>query len=269
VGALDLDRALASYRSDGYARLPRCASAEAIGAMRERIDDLMLGRVDVSPFFFQHDTTTGRYEDLRYAEGFVGPSLNYRKLEKLERDPIFAAWIENPLFERIAHAIVGPEIALYRAIVMAKAPAGPLGVGGTELPWHQDAGALWGLDRDPQLQIWTALDDATEASGCLRVVPGSHREGLATPLGGMIPAERAEVARAAERAVSIPVEAGDVVLLHNLVWHGSGVNRTTNPRRGMSVCFLDAATRCVRKRRAPRSFRRLFAGTSPSGRSDR
>ncbi len=56
------------------------------------------------------------------------------------------------------------------------------------LPWHQDGGRFWGLDRDPILQIWTALDDAPVAAGCVEVLPGSHRDGLATPLGGLVPA---------------------------------------------------------------------------------
>ena len=43
------------------------------------------GRVVIPGLFFQHDSDTGRYEDLRYGEGYVGPSLDYRKLEKLER----------------------------------------------------------------------------------------------------------------------------------------------------------------------------------------
>ena len=40
--------------------------------------------------------------------------------------------------------------------------------GGTELPWHQDGGSFWGLDRDPELQIWTALDDAPVEAGMRR-----------------------------------------------------------------------------------------------------
>ena len=40
-----------------------------------------------------------------YKKGYEGPSLNYRKIEKLEKDPLFLAWINNPLFERVARAV--------------------------------------------------------------------------------------------------------------------------------------------------------------------
>ncbi len=255
---IDVAAAIADYRDHGFALLREVVSPEGLDVLRDRARALMLGLVPTEPFFFQHDTETGRYDDLRYGEGFVGPSENYRKIEKLERDPHFRAFLENPLFRALAEAALGPELALYRAILMGKAARGAGAVGGTELPFHQDAGALWGLDRDPELQLWTALDDAPIESGCLAIVPRSHLEGLATPLGGMIPAERVDATRARERAVFVPARAGDVVVLHNLAWHASAANRTDKPRRGFSVCFLRADTRCVRKRRAPRTFPRVF-----------
>src|SRR5262249_51858366 len=156
-------------------------SEAALEAMRARSDDLMLGRVTYPGLFFQLDTTTGSYDDLTFGRGWEGPSLNYRKIEKLEVDPIFRAWIENPLFEKIARRMAEGDIAIYRALIFGKAATG-----GTLLPWHQDGGSFWGLDRDPELQIWTALDDAPVDGGCVEVIDKSHRDGLATPLGGMV-----------------------------------------------------------------------------------
>jgi len=40
-------------------------------------------------------------------------------------------------------------------------------------PWHQDR-PYWG-GSIPKYSLWIALDDATPANGCLRVLPGSHR----------------------------------------------------------------------------------------------
>src|SRR5690606_4923385 len=130
-------------------------------------------------------------------------------------------------------------------------------------PWHQDGGALWGLSDAPTLQIWTALDDAS-GSGCLEFLPGSHREGLATPLGGVVPAAHVARAEADRRAVALPVVAGEVVLLHNWVWHRSGRNPPGQRRLAFSACYMSAATRCLRKRRAPRQFFRAFAAPAPA-----
>jgi hypothetical protein len=255
-GALetDLEPVLAHYAQHGWARLGRVASDEALEALRARADAIMLGRVGHEGLFFQHDAETGRYEDLEFGRGWIGPSAGYRKIEKLEKDEVFRAWLENPLFERIARARVGDEaVTLYRALLFAKRANG-----GTPLPWHQDGGSFWGLDRDPSLQIWTALDDAPEAAGCVEVVPGSHHAGLATPLGGNIPDDVVRAKRADAMALRLPARAGEALLIHNYAWHRSGVNTTDHPRRAFTTCYMAASTRCLRKRRAPRQFVRVF-----------
>ncbi len=250
---IDVEAALAHFRAHGWARLGPVASEETLSNLRRRADDVMLGRVPSEGLFFQHDGESGRYEDLIFGRGWEGPSLDYRKIEKLEIDPLFRAWLENALFERVVRAAIGPEVVIYRATLFAKGPRG-----GTELPWHQDGGSFWGLDRDPELQIWTALDDAPPETGCVEVLDGSHAWGLSRPLGGMIPPNLRESARADERRLALPAQAGEVLLIHNYLWHRSGRNTTGKPRRAFSVAYMPAATRCLRQKRAPRSFVRVF-----------
>jgi hypothetical protein len=250
---IDLDAAIGEWRREGFARVGRVLHEDALGALCARCDDVMLGRVRHDGLFFQHDAESGRYVDLPLGRGWIGPSLEYRKIEKLERDPMVRAWIENPIFERIARAIVGDDVVLYRAILMTKGARG-----GTPLPWHQDGGSFWGLDRDPELQIWTALDDAPIEAGCVEIVPRSHRAGLATPLGGVIPDDLVRGSDAELRAIRVPTLRGEVVLLHNHVWHRSAANQTGRTRRALSFCYMPASTKCLRKKRAPRAFVPLF-----------
>ena len=40
--------------------------------------------------------------------------------------------------------------------------------------WHQDL-RYWGLSGDAVVLAWVALGRVTEAHGCMRFVPGSHR----------------------------------------------------------------------------------------------
>lgn len=260
VGDDELDAIVAHYLEHGWARVGTLAPTGTLEALRARIDAIMMGNVRYPGLFFQHDSDTGRYDDLAYGEGWIGPSLRYRKVEKLEKDPLFLAWMTQPLFGRIAARIYpsafgegGEGVALYRAFLMNKHAGG-----GTHLPWHQDGGKFWGLDRDPILQVWTALDDAPLDGGCMDVVSGSHLAGLATPLGGVVPDNHVQAGDAEVRAVALPAVAGDVILVHNHVWHRSGVTRLGKPRRAFSVCYMDGRTRCVRKKRAPREFVKLF-----------
>jgi phytanoyl-CoA hydroxylase len=253
--SVDISAALSDFNRVGYARLGHVLSDEGRLLLGQRLDDLMMARVQVEGLFFQRDAATGRYEDLTFGAGWQGPSLEYRKIEKLERDELFRAWIENELFGRIARAQIGGDegVALYRAVVFTKSASG-----GSVLPWHQDGGNFWGVDRAPTLQIWTALDDAPVESGCVEVVPGTHLRGLATPKGGTIPDAMLEEALSEGRAVKLPARAGESILIHNHLWHRSGANTTGQRRSALSICYMSAATRCLRKRHAPRQFVRLF-----------
>jgi len=87
--------------------------------------------------------------------------------------------MQHPLFEGICRQLIGEQISVFRAMFMNK-PAHQ----GTVLPYHQDGGTQWGLDRERFITIWTALDDATVENGCVEIVPGTHRLGChehATP----------------------------------------------------------------------------------------
>ncbi|MFL5319841.1 MAG: phytanoyl-CoA dioxygenase family protein [Myxococcaceae bacterium] len=251
---MELAEALMKLSEDGYARLGPVLSDEGIFLLRERAEELMLGKVVYPGLFFQLDAESGQYKDAPLGLGWQGPSLSYRKLEKLEKDERFREWLQNPLFERIARERIGPgAVVIYRSILFNKNAQG-----GSEIPWHQDGGKLWGLTEDPELQIWTALDDAPEGGGCLEVVPGTHRLGLASALGGVVPAGKVAEEHADQRAIPVPVKAGEVVLLHNQVWHRSGKSRVGQRRLAFSVCYMSGRVRCLRKRHAPRVFFEAF-----------
>ncbi len=109
------------------------------------------------------------------------------------------------------------------------------------------------------MQIWTALDDAPLEAGCVEVIPGIAFNDLATPQ------ERRHRGYAfarddidAGRVVALPTRAGEALLIHNQLWHRSRVNTTGKRRSALSICYMSAATRCLRKRGTPREFVRLF-----------
>lgn len=253
AATMSLDEPLAHLSTHGYARLGKVLGHDGLEELRERAQELMLGKVTYPGLFFQLDATTGRYEDTPIGLGWQGPSLRYRKLEKLELDDRFRAWLENPLFERIARALIEGPAVLYRAIIFNKAAEG-----GSDIPWHQDAGKLWGLSANPTLQIWTALDDAPLGAGCLEVVPGTHVNGLASELGGVVPGDKVRDEQADSRAVALPVEAGEAVLIHNLLWHRSGRGIFGQRRLAFSACYMSENVKCLRRKRAPRTFFPVF-----------
>ena len=257
ISDAEIDAAIEQFRAEGYSRLAAVATEESLQGLRERAEAILSGKVQYPGLFFQPDAPSGRYNDLQFGQGWTGPDTNYRKVEKLELDARFRAWLENAVFERIVRRVVVGPVVIYRAVIFSKAARV-----GSDLPWHQDGGRFWGLDRDAELQLWTGLDDAPPAAGGIEVLPRSHHSGLATPLGGVVPRVNAEAADAEARALPVPTRAGDVLLLHNYLWHRSGPNIPDAPRRGFTVCYMPASTRCLRKKRAPREFVGVFGGAN-------
>ena len=247
------DEQFSQYERDGYLHLGQVADGEKLAALQERIDDIMMGRapLDYERIFMQLDTDTGKYSDMKPGgRGHKGASLDYRKIQDLEFDPVHLAFMQEPLFREICERVYGPDtaIACFRAMFMNK-PAHK----GTELPWHQDR---WtDLDRDPLITIWTALDPATVENGCVRIIPGSHHT-LLNPEhnSGFLTEEMARDAVKDADPVFIELEAGEAVLLHNWLLHSSDVNQSDISRRAFSICYMDAATKSARGNTYPVIF---------------
>lgn len=228
------------FFEEGYVRLGRVISRTALRALCTRIDDIMLGRVMYDGMPMQLDSLTGQYQDVpAQNRTFQEATLAYRRIDQLERDPLFLSYIQHPLFRQIAEQFIGPDVSIFRAMFMNK-PADR----GTVLPWHQDIGIGWGIDTNPIVTIWTALDEATVANGCMQLIPGSHRYGILNDHHFLPPEQQARYARS-EDSLFLEAEAGEAILLHNYLLHRSGVNTTDHPRRAFSTCYMDAVTRDV------------------------
>jgi len=233
------------YDANGYLRLGKMLDDAELTALRGRIDDIMLGKAKLNydRLLMQLDSETGKYADAgQQSRGYKGSTLGYRKIQDLELDDLFLAYMQRPIFREICAREYGPDVpvAAFRAMFMNK-PARK----GTFLPWHQDR---WtSLDRDPLITTWTALDPATVANGCVQVVPGTHKVGLINPshASGFVTPEQARQFATPDKIVHLELQAGEAVLLHNWLLHGSDVNRTDIPRRAFSVCYMDARTRAA------------------------
>ncbi|MEO6502049.1 MAG: phytanoyl-CoA dioxygenase family protein [Jatrophihabitantaceae bacterium] len=230
------------YFRQGFLHLGQLVDADELRRLCARVDDLALGRV-VNPQVQVQLDTGGRYEDLPdvTAQPAAG-TLLYRKVQGLETDELFRSVLRGPVLAEVAAHHYGrhTSASLFRAMVMNK-PAAQ----GTVLPWHQDGGDVWALDRDPLITIWMALDDATATNGCVEVIPGSHRLGLVSAQGSTLSAEDAQRFCPEDQVHPLEVPAGHAVLMHNWLIHRSGVNPTPMPRRAFTACYLDSRTRNI------------------------
>ncbi|MDJ0825398.1 MAG: phytanoyl-CoA dioxygenase family protein [Rhodobacter sp.] len=146
-------------------------------------------------------------------------------------------WLNAFLGDRfldVAEAILGPDIVLHHSKLFQK-PSET----GSPFPMHQDW-PYFPTVHDSMIAGIIHVSDATDAMGCLRVYPGSHRLGRIEGADGR--RENAVLDRyPIEEATVIEAEAGDVVFFHYFTLHGSMPNRSERVRKTV-LCQLYAGT---------------------------
>lgn len=151
-----------------------------------------------------------------------------------------AAAVRSPLLLQAVCRAVGPSVAVENTFLVIKWPRESF-----EVPWHQDGiDARLELDPDRSVAAWLALTDATETSGCLHIVPGSHRHGY-LPCGPEAdtgrPRGRADEARGVtgQGALPVPARAGRAVLMDMRLLHRSGSNSGGDGARiGLNIRYV-------------------------------
>ena len=102
--------------------------------------------------------------------------------------------------------------------------------------WHQDYGYWYnyGCLAPNMLSIYVALDSATKENGCLQVLKGSHKLGRLDHIresGQMnVASDRLTAAHNRFKKIYVELDAGDAVVFHCNLLHGSDANNSLNPR---------------------------------------
>lgn len=93
-----------------------------------------------------------------------------------------------------------------------------------QLPLHTDTYIPVEGNRTWGMQAIFALDDQTEANGCMVCIPGSHTLGK-------------YIDRGFEAAKPVESRSGDLVLFSSRLWHGALANHSGNPRWAVLSSF--------------------------------
>ncbi len=125
----------------------------------------------------------------------------------------------------MASALLGDAALLYKEKINYKL------VGGAGYAAHQDAPAYPFVDHHVSAMI--AVDDATEANGCLELVSGRHVSLLPADDGGRI---RSDVAASLSWEAA-PLPAGHILWFGSFTPHRSGPNRSARDRRALYPTF--------------------------------
>lgn len=147
----------------------------------------------------------------------------------------------------IAARLMGQDVVrLWHDQLLYKPGSGP-GVTRVNVGWHQDY-QYWQCAETPTLlTAWVAFDDVDLDNGCMQFMAGSHRWGLERE-GNFFEQDTQEQLRRLEaehpiETVPVVMRAGQVSFHHCLTFHGSGPNRTRNPRRSLAIHLMAGETR--------------------------
>ena len=189
-------------------------------------------------FFFEEEAfdETG---ELRHGKD---GSINKIGHAQHDLDPVFDAFCRTPDVAGVARDVGLADALLLQSMYIFKNPF----IGG-EVTCHQDATFLHG-DPITVTGFWFALEDATTDNGCLWAIPGGHRTGLRKKFVRNDPFDDSAGTHFVtygpdidqRGAVAVEAPAGTLVLLHGLLPHFSGPNRSPKSRHAFSLHCLDA-----------------------------
>ena len=147
----------------------------------------------------------------------------------------------------LVEQVIGPDVILWGCQAFCKPPGD-----GMEVPWHQD-GHYWPIRPLATCTVWIALDDSIIENGCLRVIPGSHRDKV---LYSHLKENRTDLVlnqRVRDdlfdesTAVDVELEAGQMSLHDVYLIHGSNPNRSSRRRAGLAIRYMPGSALFDRK----------------------
>jgi ectoine hydroxylase-related dioxygenase (phytanoyl-CoA dioxygenase family) len=217
------DAQVARYHEDGFLFPLEVFGAHETGAYREEFEAL----------------------ERRYPAGSLPHDLGqYLRVNMQLVVPQAARIALNPAVLDIVESILGPDLLVWSAELFIKEPGTPKIVS-----WHQDL-TYWGLgETDEELTAWIALSPASEASGCMRFLPGSHKQLIVahrdTFAADNLLSRGQEIAVEVDEAETVlaALEPGQMSLHHGRMFHASGPNLSGDRRIGLAIRYVTPGVR--------------------------
>ena len=151
--------------------------------------------------------------------------------------------VHHPRILDAVEDLIGPDILVYHSTLFLKEAHSAAFV-----RWHQDSTYFY-LAPHLHVTAWVALSDASEAAGCMRALPGSHRWGSIAhddkpePMNMIRRGQGISERFDAETGSALPLRAGEMSLHHTDLVHASGANATSDRRIGLAISYIPARVR--------------------------
>ncbi len=176
------------------------------------------------------------------ADFILGPHLDANGTYGIKGDPQWLEFAQIPEILDMVEQLIGPDLILWGVTIFGK----PAHVG-KATPWHQD-GDYYPIEPLETLTVWISLDGSTPEQGCMKYIPGSHRDHRIYShhfehrddytLGQVIDEDQIDPSLARD----IVLEAGQFSLHDVYLVHGSDANLSDKRRMGLVLRILPATS---------------------------
>jgi len=232
------------YQREGFLTLPSILTAGQLVELRQESDRLL------ELCSRQPERYARRIEweiDHLAEEARRGMEKTIRKLEPIsDLSPLFTGLAYSSQVTHPVEAVFGEPVELFEDKLNLKLP------GGSPYPWHQDWVCCWRAHTDALITCFIYLDDADEINGCLWVIPRSHQGKPMLPfkLGSRFEIDPAYVDK--NKALPVPLKAGEMILFDPYLLHFSDLNRSRVPRRAIIYTYNPASLGKINEGRFPK-----------------
>jgi ectoine hydroxylase-related dioxygenase (phytanoyl-CoA dioxygenase family) len=194
--------------TDGYLVMERLMDQRLLDQLRRRVDELFEEEGAQAGAEFKQEPHSRRLANL------------------VDKGEVFERVIDTPRILDCMEHVLGPRFKLSSLNVRSADPDN-----NWSQPLHADSGAVadergyWVCN-----SVWM-LDDFTAQNGAIRMVPGSHRWGMAPDQA------LSDLYAPHPQEILLTGLAGTVVVMNAHMWHGGTANRTAAHRRAMHVYY--------------------------------
>lgn len=176
------------------------------------------------------------------ADFILGPHLDATGTYGIKGDPRWLEFAKIPKILDMVEQLIGSNFILWGMTIFGK----PAKVG-KATPWHQD-GDYYPIEPLETLTVWISLDGSTPEQGCMRYIPGSHKDHRVYShhfehrddytLAQVIDDDQVDL----NAARDIVLERGQISLHDVYLVHGSGPNLSAKRRMGLVLRIMPASS---------------------------
>lgn len=161
--------------------------------------------------------------------------------DKRHKAHLYLTWLNDliriPKILDSVEGVLGPNLLCWSTSFFIK-EASDAGF----VSWHQDA-TYWGLSSPDVMTVWVAFTPANLLNGCMKFMPGSHRQQLEhkdTFDKNNLLSRGQEIAVEVDesKGVDVVLKPGQASLHHVLLAHGSEPNKSSDRRIGFAIRYI-------------------------------